>query len=268
VRYVSLLLGITKRFLTKICMATEAVTMIWLLVVYVTALLGAGPLCAQTPAPLKPVRMLIANGKLASVVDTPLYFKLLQVNLGAGQATTYFGSNAMIYPTSGSLTVESEGETKTLQDGDGAFVGAWKNATFKAAGGRAATFFEFLLVPAADLNKAPNAKPAVMTELFQTVEPIKGLKPGPYEFTLSKVIAPPKAPAPPMHHRSGAALYYLLSGSGLLKMADKAEPRGRGVIQYEPQDFIHSWQNAGDAPLILLQANISAEGTPEIIFLQ
>jgi quercetin dioxygenase-like cupin family protein len=192
---------------------------------------------------------------------------LLQVSLASGQSTTFLGGNAMIYPTTGTVTVETEGETKTLQDGDGAFIPAGKSALLKSAGGRAATLFEFLLVTAGDLTKQPNAKPAVVTELFQTTEPIKGLKAGPHEFTMSRVIAPPKLPAPPMHHRSGAALYYVLSGSGLLKMTDRAEPRGRGAIQYEPSDFVHSWQNASDAPLILLQANIGAEGTPEIIFL-
>jgi quercetin dioxygenase-like cupin family protein len=231
-------------------------------------LASAGPALTQTPAPQKPVRILIANGKLPSVADAPLHFKLLQVNLGAGQSTTYLGSNAMIYPTAGARTVEIDGESKTLQDGEGAFVSAGKSATFKAAAGRATTFFEFLLVAAADLNKAPNAKPAAVTELYQTAEPVKGLKVGPYEFTMTRVIAPPKAPAPPMHHRSGAALYFVLSGSGSLKTVDRTEARSRGAIQYEPYDFVHSWQNAGETPLILLQANISAEGTPEIIFLQ
>lgn len=222
---------------------------------------------AQTAAPQKPVRILIANGKIGTVVDGPLHFKLLQVSLASGQSTTFLGSNAMIYPTTGTVAVEIEGETKTLQDGDGAFIPAGKSALLKSAGGRAATFFEFLLVSAADLTKQPNAKPAVVTELFQTTEPIKGLKAGPHEFTMTRVVAPPKLPAPPMHHRSGAALYYVLSGSGLLKMTDRAEPRARGAIQYEPSDFVHSWQNASDAPLILLQANIGAEGTPEIVFL-
>ncbi len=222
---------------------------------------------AQAPAPQKPVRMLIANGKLPSVVDAPLHFKLLQVTLAAGQSTTYLASNAMIHPTVGSLTVEGDGETKTLQEGDGAFLPAGKNMIIKSAGGRPATFFEFLLVSAGDLHKMPNSKPAAITELYQTTEPIKGLKPGPHEFTMTKVLVPPKIPAPPMHHRSGSALYYVLSGSGLLKMVDRAEPRARGVIQYEPFDFVHSWQNAGDIPLVLLQANISAEGAPEIVFL-
>ena len=241
--------------------------MIRLLSIVTWILFSTMPTYGQTPAPLKPVRQLLINAKLSSVVEVPLYFKLLQVNLGAGESSAYLGANAMIYPTSGSLIVESEGESKTAQDGDCAFVAAGKTATLRAAAGHAATFLQFILVPAAELTRAPNGKPAAVTVLYQTPEAIKELKPGPYEFTMTRVTAPPKAPAPPMHHRSGAALYYVLSGSGLLKMVDKAEPRARGSIQYEPQDFIHSWQNAGDGPMILLQANISPEGTPEIVFL-
>lgn len=223
---------------------------------------------AQTTAPQKPVRILLANGKLLTATEVPIHFKLLQVSLAAGQSTTYLGGHAMAYPISGALIVENEGETKTLQDGDGSYIEAGKSVVFKGATGRPVTFLEFMLTPNTDLRKSPNTKPAVVTELYESSEPIKGLKAGPYEFTMTRVVAPPKLPAPPMHHRSGAALYYVLSGSGLLRMVEKAEPRARGAIQYEPNDFIHSWQNAGDAPLILLQANISAEGAPEIIFLQ
>lgn len=236
--------------------------------IIILALAVSVPAYAQPTPAQKPVRVLIANGKLDEVVNAPLYMKLLQVQLSAGQSVLYSAANAMIYPTSGTLIVESESENKNLQDGDGAFLQAGKNVTLKAGGGRPTVFFEFVLITAADLNKPLHPKPAVVTELYQTTEPVKGLKSGPHEFTLTRVIAPPKLPAPPMHHRSGAALYYVLSGSGLLKTPDKAEPRARGAIQYEPYDFVHSWQNAGDTPLILLQANISAEGTPEIIFLQ
>jgi len=238
-----------------------------LLGLVVATLVSLASAQAQTSAPQKPVRILIANGKLGSVVDAPLHFKLLQVTLAAGQSTTFLGGNAMVYLITGAMTVELDGEVKTLQDGDGAFIPAGKSASLKAAGRRATTFLEFILVAAGDLTKSPNGKAAVVAELFHTTEPIKGLKAGPHEFTISRVIAPPKLPAPPMHHRSGAALYYVLSGSGLLKMVDRSEPRARGAIQYEPGDFVHSWQSTGDAPLNLLQANISAEGTPEIIFL-
>jgi hypothetical protein len=46
----------------------------------------------------------------------------------------------------------------------------------------------------------------------------------------------------------------------------RTEPRQVGAIQEEPYGFIHSWSPKADAPLILLQANISQEGVSEIIF--
>jgi mannose-6-phosphate isomerase-like protein (cupin superfamily) len=71
-----------------------------------------------------------------------------------------------------------------------------------------------------------------------------------------------------MHHRSGAALYRVLSGTGTIHLQGKDEPRSAGAVQYEPNGFIHTWENAGKVPLVLLQANISAEGAPEIIWLK
>ncbi len=221
---------------------------------------------AQTPPALKPVRVLIANGKLSSVVDTPLHFKLVQANLPAGQSSSYVGSHGMIYLMSGSLSVEAEGQSKSLQDGEAIFVEAGRNVVLKASSNNPATFLHFFLLSATDINKPLYGKPAAMTELYRMSEPLRGLRPGPYEFTMTRVTSPAKMPAPPMHHRSGAALYYVLSGSGILKTENKAEPKSKGAIQLEPYDFVHSWQNAGETPLVLLQANISPEGTPEIIF--
>jgi len=60
----------------------------------------------------------------------------------------------------------------------------------------------------------------------------------------------------------------VLEGSGTLHMRTGAEPRKAGAVQYEPKTFIHTWENSGSVPLILLQANLSREGTPEIIFLR
>jgi hypothetical protein len=48
----------------------------------------------------------------------------------------------------------------------------------------------------------------------------------------------------------------------------RSEPRQVGTIQEEPFGFIHSWSPKADAPLVLLQANISQEGVPEIIFVK
>ena len=75
-------------------------------------------------------------------------------------------------------------------------------------------------------------------------------------------------PRPAMHYRSGAALYYVLAGNWTIHMDGKSEQRSRGNVQLEPHGFVHTWEIVGDVTGVLLQANISPEATPEIIFLQ
>src|SRR5260370_21782182 len=72
---------------------------------------------------------------------------------------------------------------------------------------------------------------------------------------------PPTTEAPlatvnPPHHRSGAALYYILSGTGANTIDGKREARGPGSLVYEPFGLVHQWGNAGDASLTFLAFNI------------
>jgi hypothetical protein len=39
-------------------------------------------------------------------------------------------------------------------------------------------------------------------------------------------------------------------------------------VQFEPNTFIHTWENVGETPGALLQANVSPENVPEIIFIK
>ena len=110
--------------------------------------------------------------------------------------------------------------------------------------------------------------PALVKELYRTASPIPGLKPGPYEFTLVRVAFPPRFPLNPPHHRSGAALYYIFSGTGMFTADGKTEPRPAGVVHYEPYDLVHQWANPGDEPLVIIQASINQEGVPAVMFVQ
>lgn len=104
------------------------------------------------------------------------------------------------------------------------------------------------------------------------------LKSGPFEFSMTRVTLPAGATRPRPHTRSGAALYYVLSEGSItiwpeatlevLKGDSRTEARSTGAVQEEPYGFIHSWSPAAQKPLILLQANISQEGSPEIIFVK
>ncbi len=235
------------------------------------ALLHAAPAVAQgQPGAARPtpVREVLASRGLSSVVDAPLYFKLLRVSLPSGQATTLTGPNGFLYVLSGALTVAGEGEPTTLRNGDALFVASGKSVMVRTAGSESTTFLHYLLLRAADLGLTTVGAPAAVTELYRSREPIPGLKPGPYELTLTRVTFPPKLPLNPPHRRSGAALYYVVAGSGTIKAGGKMEPRPAGVVQYEPYDFVHQWGNPGEVPLVLLQANLSPEGSPVVIFVQ
>jgi quercetin dioxygenase-like cupin family protein len=232
-------------------------------------LLLAASADAQAPpaAGGRPVRVVIASSRLPSVVDTPLYFRLVRVTLAAGQSGAYTGASSMVYVASGVLDLTVDGERRSLREGSAGFVPAGRPATL-AAGGAPATLLQFVLAPAADLDRAGHSGAATVTEIYRTPRAIPALKPGPHEFTMTRVSVERGSPRPPMHYRAGAALYYVLAGAWTLhEDGAKQEARLRGAVQFEPNDFVHSWQNTGDATGVLLQANVSPEGSPEIIFL-
>jgi quercetin dioxygenase-like cupin family protein len=243
------------------------------LAVTVWALLLAAPAGAQhSPAPRppatgRPVRVVMASGRVPSVVDTPLHFKLVRVTLAAGQSSDCGGPSEMVYVVSGGIEGIFDGERRTIREGSAVFLPGGPRSALSAVSGAPATLLHFLLTPAAD-SAVPPCDRATITDLYQTQKPIEGLKPGPHEFTMTRVSVERGLPRPPMHRRSGAALYYTLAGNWSLHRQDAAsEPRARGAIQFEPYDFVHTWENTGDTTGILLQANISPEGSPEIVFL-
>jgi quercetin dioxygenase-like cupin family protein len=220
-----------------------------------------GPSATQATA----VRTVLGNAGLASVVDVPLHFKLLHVSIPAGHSTNTSGSNGFLFQTSGTLTVMTSGDSRTLRKGDAIFVGRDESVTLKAVASEPAVFLHFLLLPAADLEKVVEGLPAVVTELYRTTESIPGLKPGPYEFTLTRVTLPPRMPSNQPHYRSGGALYYVLSGRGTMTIEGKTEIKSKDSRLFEPYGMVHQWANPGATPLVLLQANISPEGVPAVI---
>jgi hypothetical protein len=163
-----------------------------LIAVFVAGGILAPPAAGQTPAPSEPrrptpVRSVLALTALPSVVDAPLHMKLLRVSVPAGQSTSYLGARGFLFEMSGTLAATTDDGSATLKSGDALFVGARKRATLRATGAEPAVFLHFLLLPAAELPGAVEGAPATVTELFRTTEPIPGLKPGPYEFTLTRV---------------------------------------------------------------------------------
>jgi len=215
----------------------------------------------------RPVRVVLASGRLASVVESPLYFNLVRVSVPAGQSTTYAGPNGMLWVMSGTLDVAFDAERRSLREGAGTFVPLDRRVTLTAGPGTTAVALHYVLVPPAQLQHTWYTPPAMAVELHRSREPLPNLKPGPHELTLVRVTVDKGVPSPPLHHRSGAALYYVHSGTWTIHMVGVDETRTRGATQLEPNGFLHTWQIMSDAPGVLIQANVSAEGTPEIIWM-
>ena len=225
------------------------------------------PAAGQDKSALRPVRVVMASGKLQVTADKPLHFRLLGVSIAAGKAATFAGASGVVFVSSGKLEIMSGTEKFALAEGEAKYLATGTQATLRASGPRPATVLHYLLAPAGAANEKPYSGATTVNELFSGKDPVP-LSGGPHEFSLTRVTSPVNAPAPPMHHRSGAALYRVLSGTATIHLQGKNEPRGVGAVQYEPNGFIHTWENIGKVPLVLLQANISAEGAPEIIWLK
>lgn len=250
---------------------------IWLTVAAASALTLGPPLAAQT-AGKGPVREVLALGRVASMVDAPMHFKLSRVTIPAGATVVYRGEHSMVYVLSEMLTVTVGNDRRTLQQGYGTYLPPGMEVTVEAGSNAATEFLQYQLLRATALATPAMKSPASATELHRMKIPADTLKGGPYEFSMNRVTLPAGASRPRPHTRSGAALYYVLT-EGFITMWPSAtvdalagesriEPRLAGAIQEEPYGFIHSWSPKGDTALVLLQANVSQEGVPEILFVK
>jgi quercetin dioxygenase-like cupin family protein len=240
------------------------------------ALIGAVLMTSSTPrqtafaqqAPAANiVRTVVALTSLPSVVDAPLFFKLSKVELAPGRSTQYVGPVGFLYVLSGALAAQTDAGQRSLQQDDGLLVPAGQTYSLSAIGSQPAVFLHYVLARSTELDQAEQP-PAKVTELYRTPGPIPNLDPGPYEFTLTRVSYPPRMAPNLPHSRSGAALYYILSGSGSFIADGKTEVKPMGTPHFERSGWVHQWGNDQDMPLVLLQANISPEGVPAVIMVQ
>jgi quercetin dioxygenase-like cupin family protein len=221
---------------------------------------------AQTPpVPPATIRTVVAAAKLPSVTDVPLHFRVLSVTLSPGEKSSVSGPNGVLYQVSGSTEVSLAGEAKMLKAGEGLFIGSGKAAELKAGSGTPSTFLHFFLTPAADLDRSAIAAPAAVKELYRTTAAIPNLKPGGYDLNLTRVTFPAQMPSNAPHHRSGAALYFVVSGTGANTVDGKTEARAPGSLIYEPYGLVHQWGNPGGEPLTFLTFNINQEGVAAVL---
>ncbi len=233
-------------------------------------LLGAMTLAVSaaaqtTPAPPAIVRTVVAAAKLPGVTDAPLYFKALSVTIPEGGRSAVSAPSSILYQISGSTEVSAGGETKMLSAGEGLFIAGGKIAALKAGGAGPSAFVHFFLGPAADLDGPAETAPAATRELYRTAAPIPGLRLGTYDLNLTRVTFPAGMPSNPLHHRSGAALYYILSGTGANSVDGRIEAKGPGSLTYEPFGLVHQWGNPGNEPMTFLAFNINPEGVAAVI---
>jgi quercetin dioxygenase-like cupin family protein len=207
----------------------------------------------------------VAAAKLPTVTDGPLHFKAVSVTLQPDGKSAISAANGILYQISGSTEVALDGEAKMLNAGEGLFIAGGKTAGLTAGSGGPSTFLHFFLAPAADLDRPAEAPPAAVRELYRTAAPIPDLKPGSYDLNLTRVTFPAQMPSNPPHHRSGAALYFIISGTGANTVDGKTEVRGPGSLVYEPYALVHQWGNPGNEPFTFLAFNINPEGVAAVL---
>jgi len=217
------------------------------------------------PAAPATARAVVASTKLPTAGDTPVHFKAVSVTIPSGKSSSVSPNNGILYQLSGSTEVSIGGEVKTMSPGEGLFIASGSSATLKAGSAGPSTFLHFLLAPTADLDKPLESPPAVVEELHRTVEPLPALKPNRYDLNLTRIAFPAQMPSNSPHHRSGAALYYIISGTGANTVGGKIEGRTPGSLIYEPFGLVHQWGNPGSEPLIFLVFNINPDGMAAVL---
>ena len=226
----------------------------------------AAPASAQTPTPAPATaRTVVASTKLPMLGDTPVHFKAVSVTIPAGTSSGVSSTDGILYQLSGSTEVSIGGEVRTLSPGEGVFIASGSAATLKARNSGPSTVLHFLLAPTADLDLPLESPPAIVRELYRTVAPLPALKPGRYDLNLTRVTFPAQMPSNSPHHRSGAALYFIVSGTGANTVEGKLAVEKPGSLIYEPFGLVHQWGNPGDAPLTFLAFNINPEGVAAVL---
>jgi quercetin dioxygenase-like cupin family protein len=227
--------------------------------------LSASAAAQTTPAAPAITRTVVAATKLPTVTDVPLHFKAVSVTLQPGEKSSVSAPNGILYQISGSSEVALDGEAKMLNAGEALFIAGGKTAALMAGSGGPSTFLHFFLAPAADLDRPAETPPAAVRELYRTAAPIPDLKPGGYDLNLTRVTFPAQMPSNPPHYRSGAALYFIVSGTGANTVDGKTEARGPGSLIYEPYALVHQWGTPGNEPLTFLAFNINPEGVAAVL---
>jgi len=201
---------------------------------------------------------MVAGATLAGVTDVPLYIRVIDTTLYFGEVRGFSAGDGILYQVSGTSSLSVGGGANSIRPGEAIFVPGAKDLVLKAEPGEPSIFLRFLLSPAANLD-LPDFTFATGREIYRSTAPIQGLKQGKYLLSLTRVILPPQTPLDPLHHRSGVALHYVLSGQAIQVISGKTITRKTGAVSYEPANMLYAWGNLGNVPLTYLVFNLSPE---------
>ena len=231
------------------------------------AMAVATPAIAQTASPAPPVtRTVLATTKLRTTGNVSIYFGAVGVVIPVRQSSDLSAvADGILYQMSGSTEVTIGRAAKTLTAHEGLFIAAGTQASLKAGSDLPSTLMHFLVGRAPDLDRSGATAPATVIEIFRTTEPIPSLKAGVHDLDLTLVTFPPHTASNAPHYRSGAALYYVLSGTGTNTVKGETVAKGVGSVIYEPSGLVHRWGNPGGEPLRFVAFNINPEGIPAVV---
>lgn len=219
---------------------------------------------AASPAALDVEAVNVARAEIPSGLEKPHYFKVLRVRLPEGAASSYAAVDGMVYQLSGVQHVRFDDRTATLQPGQGLYLYAGTPASFTAGAESPVEFLHFLLVPAPQVERTISPKSGDVAEVFRIPEPMVDIPPGAYDFQLDTLTLDSDTPPNPPHYRTGAAVYYVLSGTPTILIDGEATRAPAGTFVYEPRGLVHQWSNPGEQPATFVVAHISPKGSPTI----
>ena len=226
----------------------------------------------STPVPAQPLshsasdeaKVIASTSLQVDAGAGPLYMKLFAGRLWPDEITADTTSSGVFYQFSGATEISVDGLTRTAAMGEGAFIARGVRVKLKALGQEPSVFLQFVLSPVAN-SGAPDFWAVDSREIYRSSSPIPKLKAGRYTLNLRRVTLPHMAPADLPHHRSAAALHYVISGFGSESANGVTVLRSPGSVSFEPSGLIYQWGNPGGVPLTYLVFNLNPESESAVI---
>ncbi len=224
------------------------------------AIFSSSEATAITTYSSSPFHTIIATATVPDRNNAPLYFSILS---GFGKVDGVAPGDEVYYQSTGTAEINVRGRNTILPIGSGMFLSSGTTFTVNTRdAGPLSTYLQFVL------SSGPRPFDKLSgneIEIYRSPSPISGLMPERNLLSLIRVMVPPQSPCDPLHRRAGAALHYVLSGTGAEFTESRAISEGSGSVSYEPNKLLYQWGNPGLTPLIYLLLNVNPEGEPAVV---